>query len=50
MSYSDFLSAMIELNGEVGEDLVKKSFLMISLGKPTHITRQQLFDTIRNSS
>lgn len=48
MSYTDFIATLMELNGEVTEKMIEKAFNMISQGN-VNITRQQLFDTIKNS-
>lgn len=50
MSYTDFIAAIIDLKGEVTEETVKKAFMLIAGSEQKYITRQQLFDTIKNSS
>eukprot|EP00347_Sterkiella_histriomuscorum_P000549 403375425 len=51
INFSDFIAAMIELRGEVDDNIIKKTFCMISGNDENkNVTRQQLFDTIKNSS
>ena len=40
MSYSDFISAIIELKGEVTEEIIKKAFALIAGFDCKYITRQ----------
>lgn len=41
MSYADFLSGVIELKGEVTEDLIQKAFKGIGVGNTgNYITKQ----------
>lgn len=48
---SDFIAAVVELRGEITEEIVAKAFHMIAGGQSEKfITRQQLFDTIKNSA
>ena len=49
MTYTDFLVAMIDLDNELGVEVYQKCFEMIDVEGREFITRQQIYDTIKNS-
>jgi len=50
LSFLDFVAAVIEITGDVDDPIIEQAFKMIDCEGKGVITRQQLFDTIKNSS
>lgn len=49
MTYTDFLVAMIDMNNELETEVFEKCFEMVDIEGNEFITRQQIYDTIKNS-
>ena len=47
MAFADFIAAIIEIKGDINEEMLRRTFKAIAGHEnPAYITKQQIFDAI----